>query len=218
MNRHERLKALARSLRAEGRTDTEVLAELRQADGSLHHTVRALREGFGLSGSDVNRMIIASGVWADHRDELPATPHPTQQAGRETADPSVTANVSWGVKYGLGFATMLSVLVGILALLSGSAADGKHAGLDAGTIIGFYYVVGIAGGVAAGLMRPLTRFYVGRVAMAYVVLFIVYGGGTIALYPAFSKGDSDPPSISSLLLVWAVICVVLAPIYEKQMR
>lgn len=122
-----------------------------------------------------------------------------------------------GVKYGLGFATMLSVLVGILALVSGSAADGKHAGLDAGTIIGFYYIVGTVGGVAAGLMRPLTRYYVGRVVMAYVVLFIVYGGGTLALYSAFSKGESNPPSISGLLLVWALICVVLAPIYEKMM-
>jgi hypothetical protein len=209
---------LARSLRAEGRTDTELLAELRQADGSLHHTVRALREGIGLSASEANRMIIDSGVWSDHRDELPASPHPTQPLGRDTAKPSVAANVAWGVKYGLGFATMLSVLVGILALLSGSAANGKHAALDAGTIIGFYYVVGTVGGVAAGLMRPLTRFYLGRIAMAYVVLFIVYGGGTLALYPAFSKGDSDPPAISSLLLVWAAICVVLAPIYEKQMR
>lgn len=56
------------------------------------------------------------------------------------------------------------------------------------------------------------RWYPGRVLIAYLLLLLVYGGGSVAFYPLIAMRP-DPPPLAGLLLVGAVFSVVMAPIY-----
>jgi hypothetical protein len=48
-----------------------------------------------------------------------------------------------------------------------------------------------------------------------VILYLVYGGGTIAFYPLMKSGGARSVPPVGLLLAWAVLCVALAPFYVK---
>ena len=61
-----------------------------------------------------------------------------------------------------------------------------------------------------GALRPLQSTYIGKFLTAYLILFLVYGGGTAALTPLMK--DLPPVPLSTMLAVWSVLCLVLAPI------
>ena len=113
-----------------------------------------------------------------------------------------------GVARGIAFATCFSAFVVLMALLRGSTRYPD--GLTTWHVLAFYYSAGILGGAVFGLLRPWQHRRIGKLASAWV-----YGGGTIAFYPLAKSatGRSVPPL--ALLLVWAVLCAVLAPWYVK---
>ena len=85
-------------------------------------------------------------------------------------------------------------------------------------IVAFYYAAGAMGGALFGLLKPWRTRYAGKLITAYLLLFLVYGGGTAVFLPIFY-----PPSERSLplwfyLALWAVLCLVLAPIYVAMFK
>jgi hypothetical protein len=116
-----------------------------------------------------------------------------------------------GVGRGIGFATCFSVIVIVMALLRGSTRYPD--GFSTWHVVAFYYGAGILGGAVFGLLRPWQHLRLGKLASAWVILYLVYGGGTIAFYPLVKSdtGRSMPPL--GLLVVWAVLCAALAPAY-----
>ena len=118
-----------------------------------------------------------------------------------------------GIGWGIAFATCFSALVVLMAVLRGSTRYPD--GLATWHVLAFYYSAGILGGAVYGLLRPWQHRRIGKLTSAWVILYLVYGGGTIAFYPLVSSsaGRSMPPL--GLLIAWAVICAVLAPAYVK---
>jgi hypothetical protein len=81
----------------------------------------------------------------------------------------------------------------------------------------YYLVAGYLGGALFGLLRPLRNCYLGRVLIAYLLLVLVYGGGTVAFYPLIAQRP-NPSSLAELLIAWAVLSLILAPIYVATVK
>ena len=122
------------------------------------------------------------------------------------------ADVRRGIRAGLRLALGLA---GVATVAIGVHAFGDAPGLAFGwwlLVIAFYGIFGVLGGALFGLLRPLGRWYSGRVLIAYLLLLLVYGGGSVAFYPLIAMRP-DPPPLIGLLLAAAVLCVILAPVY-----
>jgi hypothetical protein len=81
----------------------------------------------------------------------------------------------------------------------------------------FYLVAGILGGALYGLLRPLRDRYLGRLLTAYLILVLVYGGGTAALWPLLRE-NAGRATLPVMLGVWAVLALPLAPLYVWVLR
>lgn len=145
-------------------------------------------------------------------------PIPPQRLQEPNPKSTVAANLRWGLGWGLTLATGFSAFVGLMALFRGSTEYAQYGGLTTGRIVVFYYVAGILGDALFGLLRPLQTRYTGKLLTAYLLLFLVYGGGTATFLPLWSKGDPHPVPLRLLLAMWAVLCLVLAPIYVQVFR
>ena len=118
-----------------------------------------------------------------------------------------------GVILGLGAGFFFSFIAG-LRLLTVAASRGGVGEVFVmwGLATAFYLSVGVLGGLIFGALRPLRDGYWGKFLTAYLILFLVYGGGTAAVFPLIKE---DPVPLRVLIPLWAVLCLVLAPIYVR---
>jgi len=83
----------------------------------------------------------------------------------------------------------------------------------------FYFAAGAAGGALVGLLQPIQHRYLGRLLTAYLVVYLVYGGGTIAFWPMITADQGDRgPSLVEMLGFWTVLALFFAPMYERISR
>lgn len=127
------------------------------------------------------------------------------------------ADIVNGIRTGLGYAAFFSVVAAAGVILGASIGASGNPALIWILATLFYAVAGAAGGALFGLLRPLRRRYVGRLLTAYVILLLVYGGGTIAFWPVISDGADNPPLLGMLGL-WALLCLIIAPLYVAASR
>lgn len=123
-----------------------------------------------------------------------------------------------GLGWGLTLAAMFSAFILFMAVRRGSTVYQNDGGLSTWHFIAYYFGAGAAGGAAFGLLRPMQHRYVGKFLTAYLVLFLVYGGGTAVVLPAMNEAGEKPVPVAALVGVWAVLCLVLAPIYVRITR
>ena len=128
----------------------------------------------------------------------------------------VRDGVRIGVRYAIWFSVIATVLLAIAAR-NGPPAQVAQLWL---AVIAFYFVAGVLGGALYGWLRTVRDRLWGRLLTAYLVLFLVYGGGTLAFMPLFRSLDTDFANVPVLFLMalWAVLCVLLAPIYVFMLR
>ncbi len=125
-------------------------------------------------------------------------------------------DVREGAVLGIGLGILLSGIAA-LRLLVATAARGQ-AGEEVrvwALATAFYLAAGLIGGIIFGLFRPLRDRYWGQFLTAYLILFLVYGGGTVAFLGLI---ENNGASLRTLLPVWAMICLALAPIYVRITR
>ena len=96
---------------------------------------------------------------------------PESELARE--ERPVAANVAIGVGVGVLVATGLSAFV-LLGYAARGGAPNQY-GIPTGQIVAFYYAAGAVGGAVGGLLAPIGRWYLGRVAISYVLMNVVYG-------------------------------------------
>lgn len=119
----------------------------------------------------------------------------------------IYAGMIAGLILGVLFALVAAIQLGRSAVPRGEFAEPFKIWLLAAL---FYCGAGALGGLIHSLLRPIQDRYWGQFLTAYLILFLVYGGGTTAFWPMMSgKGVS----LGAMLLVWAVLCLLLAPIY-----
>lgn len=131
---------------------------------------------------------------------------------------SLLQNVRDGIRRGVTIAAGFSGFLLIMALLRGSVVYDRYGGITTWQAIAFYFGAGIAGGALFGLLRPIQHRYAGKLVTAYLLLFLVYGGGSVAMLPILTRDDPDPVPPKILLTMWAVICLLLAPLYVRVTR
>ncbi len=125
------------------------------------------------------------------------------------------ADVRDGIRTGLRYALTFSIIATV-AIVVGTRQGAPGQALLIWLVAVFFYVLaGTFGGALYGWLRPARNVLWGRLLTAYLILFLVYGGGSIAFYPLFVSADQDLAKVPILLLVavWALLCLVLAPVY-----
>ena len=127
------------------------------------------------------------------------------------AGSSIRAEIRRGIRLGLIVALFLGAVAAIrLVAVSDRAQAGEALRLWSISLL-FYLGAAVLGGTVFGLLRPTRDRYWGRLLTAYLILFLVYGAGAVVLLPFLVE---KPVPTRSLLIVMALACVVLAPIYE----
>jgi hypothetical protein len=125
------------------------------------------------------------------------------------------ADVRDGIRTGHRYAVGLSVIATAgIAVGVAKGAPGEAA-LVWLTAVAFYFIAGTLGGALYGWLRLFRTKLWGRLLTAYLILFLVYGGGSMAFYPLFAATDPEIRRVPVLLMVgiWAVLSVILSPFY-----
>jgi len=123
----------------------------------------------------------------------------------------ITGDLRWGVGWGLAFAAAFSLYVGALSLLRGSAQYDRYQ-MSAWSIIATYFAVGLPGGAALGLLRPLTRSALGVAFVGWIVGTLVYAGIGIAM-----KGFDWQRLVDGMVL-GALVGPVAAVLLRRQFK
>src|SRR5687768_5661681 len=96
---------------------------------------------------------------------------------------TLARNVVWGTAWGFALAALCLAYAALVALIGGSAALESYS-FHLFEIVAIYFVAGIAGGIAAGLLRPMARSRGGATVMGALIGPLVYGA------IAFGMGDA----------------------------
>lgn len=86
------------------------------------------------------------------------------------------ANVVWGLYWGLCGAVFYSLVAVLIHI-----ADGPTGRTSLGATIEGYFLGGVIGGMALGMLRPITRFGWGAALTGAVVAVPVWMGGLVAV-------------------------------------
>ena len=123
----------------------------------------------------------------------------------------VRGGIRTGLRYALGLSIIATIALAAVAAKGGTA----QAAIAWVAAVAFYFVAGFLGGALYGFLRPIRDKFWGRLVTAYLLLFLVYGGGTLGFWPLFTLADPSFRQLSVLLMVgvWAVLSLVLAPVY-----
>ena len=116
-----------------------------------------------------------------------------------------------GFRYAVGLSVIATAAIAI-GIAKGAPGQAALVWVAA---VAFYFIAGTLGGALYGWLRPFRSKLWGRLLTAYLILFLVYGGGTVAFYPLFVIADPEMRGVPLLLMVgaWAMLCVILAPVY-----
>jgi hypothetical protein len=107
---------------------------------------------------------------------------------------SFKSSFSWGIAGGLAMATLFSGFVGIMALLRGSAWNATYE-VSTWDVIRGYYLAGLLGGAAFGILRPLFWGRVGGLLLGICLGPITYGAVATAV-----EGHSQFTSPAAVIL------------------
>jgi hypothetical protein len=111
----------------------------------------------------------------------------------------------------MGYAVAFSLYVGALSLLRGSVQYDRYQ-MSAWSIVATYFAVGLAGGIALGLLRPLTRWALGVAFVGWVVGTLVYGGIAIVM-----KGFNRQQVIDGMVL-GALVGPIAAVLLRRKLK
>jgi hypothetical protein len=131
---------------------------------------------------------------------------------RESRREQVLRNVFVGLAIAAGFSVLATIPILVGAIRSANV-------LSLLWVYPFYFAAGAAGGAIVGLLAPIQHRYLGRLLTAYLVVYLVYGGATVAFWPLLSADrGARGPSLVSMLGAWTVIALFVAPVYERISR
>ncbi len=109
---------------------------------------------------------------------------------------SIRQNLSWGIRWGLIFATGFTVLGLIPALIRAFSPPGSFGEqtLSFAGIVASYFFGGVAGGIVVGLLRDLMKWWLGRriIGIAAAVPFIFAVRVLVEGHDAWTLEDVAP--------------------------
>ena len=133
----------------------------------------------------------------------------TRSSEQRRAD--VRDGIRTGLRYAIGFSIIATAAIAV-GVRKGAPAQAVLIWLAA---VFFYAVAGTLGGALYGWLRPARSMLWGRLLTSYLILLLVYGGGSVAFYPLFISADPDFVNVPLplMLVAWAALCILLAPVY-----
>jgi hypothetical protein len=128
---------------------------------------------------------------------------------------TLSAEILGGVALGLGVAVFFASIAAARLIWGGQGAPWQEVLGQYGRAVAFYLVAGLLGGALYGLLSPIRHVYIGKYLTAYLILLLVYGGGTATIMPLLERA---PVPVGRLVGVWAVLCLFLAPVYVLMLK
>ncbi len=123
------------------------------------------------------------------------------------------ADVRDGIRIGTQYAVGFSILATVIIAVKGRGHDTGEVALLWLGVIAFYFGAGALAGAVYGLLRPVRNKLWGRLATAFLILFVVYGASSLAVWPlAAAEVPFLPYALWGLALVGAV-SLIMAPVY-----
>jgi hypothetical protein len=113
---------------------------------------------------------------------------------------SISQDIRWGVKHGLGLGVFYSMFVTVLYVVTGGG-NTHDINLPLGSLVAFYLLGGVFCGATVGVLRPLARSKSG----AYVV---AAAASIPAVIGAVSLRDGPPSQWTPDAIIAAPICVI----------
>ena len=115
-------------------------------------------------------------------------------------------NVAWGVAWGLFLAACFTVIAAVPALIRAliGPAHAWQKGLTFFAIIGVYLFGGIFGGAVVGVLRPVSRWWVGRRLIGVVVAVPVTIAIRYAVYGWRPWSEAELENWTFTAIVWGL--------------
>lgn len=113
----------------------------------------------------------------------------------------LVTNLRWGAAWGLIMGVIYCV-IGIVLRFAGGPNFLSRYGITFEQLLLLYLGASVAGGLAVGALRPLTRWRAGAIIVGVAVAFVVYGGIFITLrgpVRGWHSGEWIVTSIAALL-------------------
>lgn len=95
-------------------------------------------------------------------------------------DSSCPTRFRLGVLHGIGVATLFSAYVLIVVAAGGRAHI--ELGVSVRTVVAGYFVAGVVGGLIYGALAPLTKWWIGRALVGFLIMFPI-GLGVMTVLP-----------------------------------
>ena len=111
---------------------------------------------------------------------------------------SFKSSFAWGIAGGVAMATLFSGFVGLMALLRGSAWNATYQ-VSTWEVVRAYYLAGLVGGVAFGVLRPVFWGRVGGLLLGGCLGPVVYGAVATAI-EGHSRFTSPAAIIAGVLV------------------
>jgi peptidoglycan/LPS O-acetylase OafA/YrhL len=112
-------------------------------------------------------------------------------------------NLKWGLRYGLIVAVAFTVIAAVITLATGEDSSSK--GLSLPSLIGFYFLGGMCGGLLVGLLRPITKHKAGAILVGTLVTATLL---SLMVYFYIAKGHWT--SVDTELV--AILSVIAGPV------
>jgi hypothetical protein len=116
---------------------------------------------------------------------------------------SLLKNLKWGLRYGLIVAIAFTVIAVTITLATGEDSSSK--GLSLPTLIGFYFLGGVCGGLLVGVLRPITKHKAGAILVGTLVTATLL---SLMVYLYIAKGRWT--SLDTELV--AILSVITGPV------
>ena len=123
--------------------------------------------------------------------------------------PALATEILKGVAFGLALGIFTAGAAALRLVFAGQGTPWREVLRLYGVAVAFYLGAGVLGGMLYGILAPIRHLYLGKCLTAYLILLLVYAGGSAVVLPLV--GEPRPDHV--IFTIWAILCLFLAPLY-----
>jgi len=115
---------------------------------------------------------------------------------------SFLKNLKWGLRWGLTIAVGFTA-IGLIGSIGGLIDPTAKTGPSIVSLVGFYFLAGVCGGLLLGLLRPITKYKVGAMFVGTAVFALCLA---LLDYIYYAATDGWKPVDTLLIALVSILC------------